>query len=120
MTVVVWCGVLLAGGLGAVLRALLEATVSRRVGRRFPWGILAVNLSGALLLGVVAGLALDGSARLLVGTALVGSYTTYSTWMLDSYALAERSRAYAVANVLGSLVLGYGAVALGRLVGTWG
>lgn len=119
MNAAVWGGVLLAGGLGAALRATVEAAVSRRVGRRFPWGILVVNLSGALLLGAVAGLALDGQARLLIGTALIGSYTTYSTWMLDSRALAERSRAYAAANVLGSLLLGYGAVVLGRFVGSW-
>lgn len=120
MNAAVWAGVVLAGGVGAVLRAAAEVAVSRRLGRRFPWGILAVNLSGALLLGVVAGLALDGPARLLIGTALLGSYTTYSTWMLDSYALAERSRAFAVTNVVGSLVLGYGAIVLGRFIGSWG
>lgn len=118
MSPVVWTGVVLAGGAGAVLRALVELAVSRRTGRTFPWGILVVNLSGAALLGAVAGVGLDDTARLVVGTALIGSYTTYSTWLLDSDALWRRSRPYAVLNVLGSLVLGYAAVALGHLIGT--
>lgn len=117
MTPLLWAGVLLGGGVGAVLRALVESLVSRRVGRRFPWGILVVNLSGAFALGVVAGLTLPDQAHLLVGTALIGSYTTYSTWMLDSYALAGRSRTAAVADVVGSLVLGLAAVALGHALG---
>jgi CrcB protein len=106
------------GGLAAVARFLLDAAVSARAGREFPWGTLAVNLSGSALLGLVAGIALHGEARLLVATGLIGSYTTFSTWMLESVRLAEWGRLrLALLNVVGGLVLGLGAVALGRLVG---
>ena len=72
MIVVVWTGVMLLGGLGAVARFLLHrARASRRVARPFPFGTLAVNLSGALLLGLLAGLALSPHAALLVATALL-------------------------------------------------
>jgi CrcB protein len=92
--------------------------VSARLGRSFPSGVLVVNLSGALLLGLLTGLALDGTVALLAGTALLGSYTTFSTWMVDSRRLAERDVRLAVANLLVSLVLGAAAAALGRWFGT--
>ena len=85
----------------------------------FPFGTLAVNLSGAVALGLVVGLAFSGNALLLVGTATIGSYTTFSTWMLESHRLAEDSdlRA-ALGNIVLSAALGIGAAALGRLIGS--
>jgi CrcB protein len=89
-----------------------------RLGGGFPLGTLGVNLSGAVVLGVLSGLALSPAAALLGGTAAVGSYTTFSTWMLETERLAEeRQRRRAVANIVVSLVLGVAAAALGRLVG---
>ena len=61
------------------LRFAVDVAVSRRAGGAFPAGTLAVNLSGAVVLGLISGLALRGDARLLAGTALIGSYTTFST-----------------------------------------
>jgi fluoride exporter len=111
-------GIALLGGAGAVARVAVDALVSARAGTGFPWGILAVNLSGAALLGLLAGLAVHGDARRLLGTALLGSYTTFSTWMLDSHRLAEERRtALALANLLGSIVLGLLAVWAGRELG---
>ena len=55
MTIAVWAGVVLLGGAGAVLRFLLDRAVARRVARPFPFGTLTVNLSGAVLLGLLAG-----------------------------------------------------------------
>ena len=83
-----------------------------------PLGTLAVNLSGALLLGLVAGLTLSGKALVLVGAATIGSYTTFSSWMLETRRLHEEGRtAMAVTNVLASLALGLAAIALGRYIG---
>src|SRR4029078_7893224 len=82
MIVEIWTGVALIGGVGAVLRFLVDRAVSKRVARPFPFGTLMVNLSGALLLGFLAGLVLSPHVALLAGTAFVGSYTTFSTWML--------------------------------------
>lgn len=118
MTVAVWTGVMLIGGVGAVLRFLVDRAVSKRVGRPFPFGTLAVNLSGAMLLGFFAGLVLSPRVALLAGTAFVGSYTTFSTWMFETDRLAEeRQYRRAAANVVVSLVLGVAAAALGRLIG---
>jgi CrcB protein len=107
------------GGIGAVARWLLDGAVTRRTAGAFPYGTLAVNLSGALLLGLVAGLALHGDALRLVGGGLLGSYTTFSTWMLETHRLAGRGRAdAAVLNIAASLALGLLAVWLGRELGS--
>ena len=114
--VVLAIGVL--GGVGSVARHLLDDAISRRADSAFPFGILAVNLSGALLLGVAVGAALHGDALRLVGGGLLGAYTTFSTWMLQSARLAEEGRlGLAALNIVGSLVLGVAAVWLGCRVG---
>ena len=87
-------------------------------GRDFPFGTLAINLSGALILGLLAGLVLGQDQALLAGTAAVGSYTTFSTWMFETERLAEeRQHRKVAANVIASLVLGVAAAALGRMIG---
>jgi CrcB protein len=92
--------------------------ISARTGGRFPLGTLVVNLSGAVILGLLSGLALSPGTALLGGTAAVGSYTTFSTWMFETERLAEeRQRVSAAANVVVSLALGVAAAALGRLIG---
>jgi CrcB protein len=118
MNVLVWAGVVLIGGAGSVLRFLVDGAVSSRTGRAFPYGTLAVNITGALILGLLSGVALTGSAALLAGTAAVGSYTTFSTWMLETQRLTEeRQTIPATMNVLVSLGLGVAAAALGTLIG---
>ena len=64
-TVVVWCGVGVLGGIGAILRFLVDGAVSRRAARAFPFGTLTVNLSGSLALGLIAGLTLSANAARL-------------------------------------------------------
>ena len=86
--------------------------------RAFPFGTLAVNVSGAVILGLITGLALGHEQVLLAGTAAVGSYTTFSTWMLETQRLTEeRQYRTAAANVIVSLALGIAAAALGRFLG---
>jgi CrcB protein len=112
-----WAGVVLIGGCGAVIRFAVDGVVAARARRDFPYGTLVVNLSGALVLGLLTGLALNAGQALLAGTAAVGSYTTFSTWMFETQRLTEeRQHASAVANVLVSLVLGVAAAALGRFI----
>jgi CrcB protein len=118
MTVAVWAGVVLIGGVGAVLRFLVDRTVSARTAGPFPYGTLAVNLSGALLLGFLSGLALSPHLALLAGTAFVGSYTTFSTWMLETQRLGEeRQMGPAVANIVVSVALGLAAAWCGMWIG---
>jgi CrcB protein len=116
-TVLVWTGVMLIGGIGSVLRFLVDRAVARRAARPFPFGTLTVNISGAAVLGFLSGLALSKDAALLTGTAFVGSYTTFSTWMLETQRLGEeRQMRPAVANIVVSVVLGLAAALLGQWI----
>ncbi len=112
-----WLAVGILGGLGAVARFLIDGVVSLRGGGWFPFGTLVVNLSGALLLGVLVGIALGAHAYLLAGTAVLGSYTTFSTWMFESHRLAEDGQRWLLSmNIVLSLGLGVGAAAFGRIL----
>lgn len=119
MTIGTWVLVGLLGGAGAVSRFVVDGLVSERlVAGRFPWGTLVVNLSGAALLGGLVGAAVTGPAFVLAGTATLGSYTTLSTWMLETHRLAQDDQLpAAAANVLGSLFVGFAAAAAGHAVG---
>ncbi len=106
----------LAGGVGAVLRFVLDGTIASRLARRtrgaaFPWGILVVNLSGSLCIGVLAGAVAPAHPMAAVlGVGLLGGYTTFSTASYDTVRLLRRGRVLAgLANGLGQLV---GAVVL--------
>jgi CrcB protein len=118
VTVAVWICVGLVSGAGAILRFTVHTAVQRRAGTVFPVGTLAVNVAGSLVLGLLHGLGATGDTILLLGTALLGSFTTFSTWMLETESLREgREGGMAVANVFISIALGLGAVALGWAVG---
>ena len=118
MSVLVWLGVGALGGAGAIARFLLDGAVSERAGRALPTGTFAVNVTGAFALGVLVGSDVAGDAFLLAGTATLGSYTTFSTWMFESHRLGEDGRDRALAlNVVVSLACGIAAAALGRVVG---
>jgi fluoride exporter len=118
MSVWTWVGVALLGGVGACARFLLVSLIATRHSGNLPLGVLAVNVSGSLLLGLLAGLAVSGNLLVLTGTATLGSYTTFSTWMLETQRLGEDGRVRAgVLNVVVSLALGVSAVALGRTIG---
>ncbi len=119
MTVPVLMVIGLIGGGGAVCRFLLDGAVSRRAGRAFPFGTLAVNLTGAFLLGLLVGVAPGGGdAGRLLGTGFLGAYTTFSTWALESHRLGEDGQLrLGAVNFLVSLVLGLGAAWLGRQAG---
>jgi CrcB protein len=113
-----WIEVAALGAAGSLLRFFVDRTVTRRAGRDFPFGTLIVNLSGALVLGFLVGLGLGGNRFLLLGTATIGSYTTFSTWMLETQRLAEEGEfGGAAGNVAFSLAVGLVAAALGRMIG---
>lgn len=115
--VALWAGVGVLGGVGALARFLVHGRMRGARDGRFPLRTLAVNLSGSLALGILLGAALSGDAYLLAATALIGSYTTFSTWMLESHRLAEDGLPWLLAaNLALSLVCGIAAVALGRLI----
>jgi CrcB protein len=118
VTALGWIAVGLLGGVAAAARFAIDAEISARRAVPFPLGILAVNLSGALALGLVAGAALHGEALVIVAGGGIGSFTTFSTWILDSHRL-DRAGLTRIAwlNVGVSIVAGLAAVALGHWLG---
>lgn len=119
MSAPAWFAVALLGGSAAAARFLIDASVTARTDHPFPLGILAINLAGALALGLVAGVALEGQALVIVAGGGIGSFTTFSTWILDSHRLAEAGHTHLVWLNLGlSLVAGFAAVALGHWLGS--
>jgi CrcB protein len=118
MSALVVVGVGLLGGAGAIARFVLDGAVAARVAGSFPFGTLAVNLTGALALGVLHGAGVGGDAFRLVGTGLLGAYTTFSTWTLESHRLGEDGRLpLGLANLLASLAVGLACVWLGDQLG---
>jgi len=118
MSAIVVLGIGLVGGVGAIARFFLDGAVAARLGREFPYGTMAVNLSGAFALGVLVGAALDQDAYRLAGTGLLGAFTTFSTWTLESHRLGEDGELdLGAANFAVSLVLGVAAAWAGRHLG---
>jgi CrcB protein len=118
MTAPCWIAVGLLGGVAAAVRFAIDAEIVARANSEFPLGILAVNLSGALALGLVAGIALHGEALVILAGGGIGSFTTFSTWILDSHRLGTAGHArLAWLNIGVSLVAGFAAVALGHWLG---
>ncbi|MEV7799160.1 CrcB family protein [Microbacterium foliorum] len=117
MTPLLFLGAALAGGVGAALRYLVDLGLAKVAGRRFPWGIFAVNLTGSFALGIVTA-ALPDQAFLL-GAGLLGGYTTFSTAMLDTVALwRDGERRASAFNAVGMLLLGLIAAGLGLALGS--
>jgi CrcB protein len=108
-----WMGVAVFGALGAVARFRVDAAVSARLPSDFPIGTFAVNLSGALALGLLVGAAVPHRALLVFGTGFLGGYTTFSTWMVESERLGEVGDVLLLlANLFLSLLLGFALAAL--------
>jgi fluoride exporter len=111
-------GIGLIGGVGAIARFLLDGAVASLAGREFPFGTLVVNLLGAFIAGLLTGLGVQGDRYLLLETGLIGSFTTFSTWMLESHRLGEDGQpGLGVLNLALSLLVGLGAAWAGRRVG---
>jgi CrcB protein len=103
--------VFVGGGLGASLRHTINIACARCMGPSFPWGTFIINISGSIVMGLIAGyLAFKGEAsqpwRLFVMTGILGGYTTFSAFSLDTALLYERGEiGLALLYVLGSVVL---------------
>lgn len=103
--------VFLGGGLGASLRHAVNVGCARTCGTQFPYGTFVINISGSLVMGLIAGyLAFKGDAgqawRLFIMTGILGGYTTFSAFSLDAVLLYERGEtALAAGYVAGSVVL---------------
>jgi CrcB protein len=117
--------VLVGGFAGAIARQEGFSALQERASTRFPVGILAVNLSGAFVLGLLFGLGIAGAwphwVAIGVQTGFIGAYTTYSTWAVDSLTLArDGTPRLAVLNLAGSMLAGvllaWGGASLGSVL----
>ena len=113
-----WIGVAVLGAGGAWARFRLDGFISGRWPGSFPTGTLAVNVTGSFALGVLVGLSVTGDLMLVLGTGLLGGYTTFSTWMFESERLGEHGEARLLwLNLVGSTLAGVAAAGLGWLLG---
>jgi len=124
MSLGTWLLFLIAVAVGAPARYAVDVLLSTAVGRAVPWGILAVNVTGSFVLGVLTGLGLHhgfpSDAHLVLGTGFCGAYTTFSTFTFDTVRLAEAGRVGAAAV---NLAVGTGgalaAAAAGLALTSW-
>ena len=116
--------VAVGGAAGAMLRYLFGVAAMRSFGAAFPWGTWGVNLIGGLAMGLLAGLLARGSEhgemlRLLIGVGVLGGFTTFSAFSLESYNMIVRGDvalacAYAMSSVAGSIVMLWAGATLAR------
>jgi CrcB protein len=120
-----WLVFLLAAGIGAPARYLVDGLVQDRTSGAFPWGTFVVNVSGCFLLGVLTGMGLyhdlDPTLHTVVGTGGLGAYTTFSTFSFETVRLAEEGAINeAMRNAAGSFVAGLAAAAVGLAIASVG
>ncbi|MEO0601058.1 MAG: fluoride efflux transporter CrcB [Myxococcota bacterium] len=112
-----WLLVALGGALGAVLRYGAGRLSVHLLGPSWPFGTLFVNVVGSLALGFVVGLserAMPASTRTFLGTGMLGAFTTFSTFSVETVGLAERGEVIgAIGNVVANTALGLTAAVLG-------
>jgi CrcB protein len=112
-----------AGGIGAAARFVVDGLVKERLGAAYPWGTTVINVSGSFALGLLTGLALQAVVapewKAVLGTGLLGGYTTFSTASVETVRLlASGRRGAAVVNGLGMLVACVGVASLGLWLGS--
>lgn len=122
MTPLLFAGIAVAGGIGAAARMVLDGLIRSRLAGATPWGTIAINVSGSLVLGFLTGLAagnlLPTEWFLIIGTGFLGGYTTFSTASYETVRLLEQRAWWASAmSGLGTLVLATTAAGLGLLLG---
>lgn len=117
----------LGGGAGAALRYVLDVAVSSRWRRPFPLATFLINVSGSLALGLLVGWFYAGAAKpgwslavSVIGTGLLGGYTTFSTASYDTLRLGREGRVVmALAYAVGTMAATIAAAASGLWLGEW-
>jgi fluoride exporter len=121
----------LGGALGSMLRFGLGGFIDanlQRPGQLFPWGTVVVNITGCFIIGFIATISSPGDGRIMLSSltrsfitiGILGGYTTFSSFSLQTLALAQNNQlGGAIANVLLSVVLCLGGVWLGAALAGW-
>jgi CrcB protein len=116
--VLTWMGVGALGAVGAYARFYVGAAVTARRPSDFPFGTFVVNLTGGFALGFLVGSSSGDAALLVLGTGLLGGYTTFSTWMVEAQRLGEDSAwAPMWLYLLGSMLAGLATTGAGWIIG---
>jgi fluoride exporter len=110
--------VMAAAAVGAPLRYIVDQAVQHRREGAFPLGTFVINITGSLLLGLLTGLArhhgLSATTLTVLGTGLLGAYTTFSTFSYETVRLLEDGALYeATLNIAASLAVGLAVAAAG-------
>ncbi len=114
--------VFIGAGIGGVLRQGVNVATMKWFGLNFPWGTLTVNILGSLIMGLIAEYwavksGLPQSARLFLTTGVLGGFTTFSTFSLDTATIFERGETWlATGYAIASVVLSVGALFLGLAI----
>ncbi|PAW78509.1 MAG: camphor resistance protein CrcB [Verrucomicrobia bacterium Tous-C9LFEB] len=117
--------VALGSALGGVTRFCLSGLIANRYGNWFPFGTLAINISGSFVIGFVAAISsadsrylVNANVRTFLMVGVCGGYTTFSSFSLQTLSLAQDGQwLYAAANIVGSVILCLVGVWLGYLAG---
>ena len=114
--------VFVGAGIGGALRHGANTTATRLLGYGFPYGTMIVNVVGSFVMGALAGYfalrpGISQHARLFLTTGILGGFTTFSTFSLDTALLIERnSYALAAGYVIGSVGAGIAAFFFGLAI----
>jgi CrcB protein len=104
----------IGGALGSLTRFQLGKIITEKSNTTFPIGTFIINITGAILLGIISSLGVSKNMYLLLGDGFLGAYTTFSTFMYEGFNLfQENEKMNAFTYILGSLFLGV----LGYLIG---
>lgn len=107
----------LAGGLGAILRFVIDVSIPAETRAKYPWGTWIINISGSFMLGLVAGPLAATAWGKVVTIGLLGGYTTFSAASLETVTLAEDGRwKTALFYGFGTIALCTGAALLGMAI----
>ena len=115
--------ILTGGGVGSLARYMVGSAIMTRYATRFPLGTLVVNVTGSFLIGLLMTLLTERfqphpNWRLLLVVGFLGGYTTFSSFEWETYAAVREGGFWiGLANVVGSVTLGYAAVWLGAILG---
>jgi len=116
----VWILIGLGAGLGSVLRYEIGRQISRKNIKHKIFATFAVNISGAMLLGIVVGLSLEGLWWSLLADGFLGGFTTFSTLMVEGVELVRgNQKKNALLYFTLTMILGITAFLLGNILGVW-